>query len=102
MTTIQISEEIFRRNKKECFESFHGFAQNVEALASLISQATGSICTIATTPFSPDERKRFLSMLHKDGWSAEISPRILRINGTTYGYDAYVVRNPRNKQAVNA
>ncbi len=98
MDPSPLSEEVFRRNRKE-FLRFNGFAQNVEALVSLTRQASGSICTIATVPFPFEERQKFLATLGKNGWSVKIGQCTLRLNGNTYLYEEYEVRDVR-KQTV--
>lgn len=100
MNEIAITEEVFRRNK-EALNRFQGFAQNVEALASLITQATGPVCTIATRPFTSIERQSFLAKLCNNGWSARIGSCKLHVGGKTYLYDTFEVRNFR-KQAVTS
>ncbi len=99
MKTLNLTEELFRRHR-DSFSKFQGFAQNANALEGLIVQATGSICTIATAPFSTAERQLFLSMLSKHGWSAQIGQdNKLSLGGTVYVFNSFEVRIVR-KQPV--
>lgn len=100
MNNLDLTEEVFRRHRGS-FSKFQGFAQNANALEGLIlHQATGSICTIATAPFPTNERQRFLSMLSRHGWSAQIVQcRTFNYGGVVYTYDTFEVRIVR-KQPV--
>lgn len=101
MKKLEITEDLFRRHK-DSFSRFDGFAQDANALEGLIVQATGSICSIATVPFTTVERQRFLALLSKHGWSAQIGQdNKLSIGGVVYTYDSYEVRIVR-KQPVTA
>ena len=95
MEPTEITAEIFDRTRHRFGERIV-FAQDVNALVSLIAKAMASepVCSIVTPPFSSKERREFLAALYEGSWTARIASRRLDIkdDNIIVNYEEYTVR----------
>lgn len=94
MESTTITESVFQLIQKdpETKVKAEGFAQNVNALVSLIEQSMASkpICSIVTPQFSPDERREFFAQLGPKNWTTQITLGKFKDENVEYPY--YLVR----------
>lgn len=91
----QLREQINKENKLQTED----FAQNVNALVSLIADAmaSGPVCSIVTPRLEPKERAKFFANLSKENWTAETAQKNIPFGNYAVNYDIYTVRRERTR-----
>jgi hypothetical protein len=100
MEELDMTDAVFRRYRDH-FNTFNGYAQNAEALVSLVVQASGPVCNIATPPLENEERQRVFALLYErevNGWSVQVGTSIMVRDGMKIHYQTYSVRNIKPAQ----